>query len=101
VALGSGGDNSGYDVPPGDDTLGNIFGIDNSGGSSVSTDNWVIPSSPIDTSAVDNSCYDNSTTDLTDGSSTDCSYDPGAPDTTELSGDTSATDNSFDPSGGF
>jgi hypothetical protein len=100
AAVGSGGDNSGFDTPPGDNTWGNVFGVDNSGGSTVIADNSVIPTSVTDTWAIDNS-YDNSTTDATDSSSTDCSCDTGAPDTTGFSGDMSSTDNSFDPSGGF
>ena len=100
VVVGSGGDNSGFDVPPADNTWGNVFGVDNSGDNTV-IDNSVIPIPVTDTSAVDNSSDDNSTTDATDSSSTDCSCDTGAPDTTGFGWDTSSSDNSSDSNPGF
>jgi hypothetical protein len=93
----SGGDNSGFDTPAGDNTGGNVFCIDNSG-------NIVLPENPVpppvtDTCPVDNLSCDNSTT--TDTCSTDGSCDTGASDTTESSCDTSSTDDSSDPSSDF
>jgi hypothetical protein len=83
VVVGSGGDNSGFDIPAGDNTGGDVFGFDDSGGSTVIADNSVTSPSVTDTSAIDNSLYDNSTTGSTDSSPTDYSCDTGAPDTTD------------------